>query len=427
MVKDYYSILGITSDASTAAIKKAYRINAIKYHPDKNFGDPKFTEKFIEIREAYDNLINPEKRREFDIRYKEFWSQMNAPSTKENKFESQNTYEHPPQKNEFIYEPFVQFFSSDERKSQETPQSRPEKTPWGKPIPEHTIFFIYPKNIGKIICGASNVRNDNPRETIKGFEKKALKIIFKNILIIAILFVLNYLYLYFINRENSIHVAVFFWSVIAIIRTLLTVLRYHLGSKNISLYNINYFIGINGFAFYKYEEPNESEIDKIEINFNDVTDLLSIYENGDNGFIWTNRFSNKIIYSEIIKNENIDNLTKSEFNKYAEKYFTIYLLDKMELELEQKGYIEFLVAFKPYIRLGIGYITFLQGEENVTYNFDDIKRIYVQEMQLYIENNKYQKILFFKTGNKNSIPLHFLCNRQYFYRAMEILLGYKIN
>ena len=99
----------------------------------------------------------------------------------------------------------------------------------------------------------------------------------------------------------------------------------------------------------------------------------------------------------------------------------------MELELEQKGYIEFLVAFKPYIRLGIGYITFLQGEENVTYNFDDIKRIYVQEMQLYIENNKYQKILFFKTGNKNSIPLHFLCNRQYFYRAMEILLGYKIN
>jgi curved DNA-binding protein CbpA len=375
MVKDYYSILGITSDASIDAIKKAYRINAIKYHPDKNFGDPKFTEKFIEIREAYENLINPEKRHEFDIKYKEFWSQMNARSSKENKFESENTYEQSPPKKEFVYEPFVQFFSSAERKLQETPQLRPEKTPWGTPIPENTIFFIYPKNVGKIIGGASNVTEGIKRETLKDFEKNVLKVIFKNALIIFILFALNYLYLYFINKENSIHIAIFFWSVIAIIRTLLTVFRYHLNKQNIFLHNINYFIGINGFAYYKYEEPNESKIEKIEINFNDVTDLLSIYENGDNGFIWTNRFSNKVVYSEIIKNKNIDSLSKSEFNKYAEKYFTIYLLDKMELELEQKGYIEFLVSFKPYIRLGIGFITFLQGEESVTYNFDDIKRI----------------------------------------------------
>ena len=115
-------------------------------------------------------------------------------------------------------------------------------------------------------------------------------------------------------------------------------------------------------------------------------------------------------------------------NQFAEKYFTIYLLDNMEKELELKGYIEFILSANvPYIQLGIGFITFLKDKETFTYYFKDIKRIYTQEMQLYIEHKNYQKILFFKSGNQNSIPLELLCNRNFFYKAMEILLGYKIN
>ncbi|MCH6202178.1 hypothetical protein MMU07_21555, partial [Aquiflexum sp. LQ15W] len=46
---------------------------------------------------------------------------------------------------------------------------------------------------------------------------------------------------------------------------------------------------------------------------------------------------------------------------------------------------------------------------------------------LFIEHNNFQKTLFFfKSGNSDKIPMLNLCNRQYFFKAMEILLGYKI-
>ncbi|KGO36431.1 Heat shock protein DnaJ, N-terminal [Penicillium expansum] len=64
--KDYYKILGIDKDASDQEIKKAYRKLAIVYHPDKNRDGAAGDEKFKEIGEAYENLIDPQKRAAFD-------------------------------------------------------------------------------------------------------------------------------------------------------------------------------------------------------------------------------------------------------------------------------------------------------------------------------------------------------------------------
>ncbi|XP_026992248.1 dnaJ homolog subfamily B member 1b [Tachysurus fulvidraco] len=65
MGKDYYSILGIQRDASEDEIKKAYRKQALKFHPDKN-KSPNAEEKFKEIAEAYDVLSDPKKKDVYD-------------------------------------------------------------------------------------------------------------------------------------------------------------------------------------------------------------------------------------------------------------------------------------------------------------------------------------------------------------------------
>lgn len=64
--RDYYVILGITRNASDADIKKAYRQAALKYHPDRNPGDPTAAEKFREVAEAYEVLSNPQQRKLYD-------------------------------------------------------------------------------------------------------------------------------------------------------------------------------------------------------------------------------------------------------------------------------------------------------------------------------------------------------------------------
>ena len=63
--RDYYEVLGVGKDADEAALKKAYRELAKKYHPDVN-PSQEAAEKFKEASEAYSVLSDPEKRRQYD-------------------------------------------------------------------------------------------------------------------------------------------------------------------------------------------------------------------------------------------------------------------------------------------------------------------------------------------------------------------------
>ena len=64
--RDYYEVLGVEKGASAEEIKKAYRKNAMKYHPDRNPGRADMEQRFKEIAQAYAQLSDPERRRDHD-------------------------------------------------------------------------------------------------------------------------------------------------------------------------------------------------------------------------------------------------------------------------------------------------------------------------------------------------------------------------
>ena len=66
MKQDYYEVLGVGKNATEGEIKKAYRKQAIKYHPDKNPGDQEAEAKFKLAAEAYEILSDSQKKAQYD-------------------------------------------------------------------------------------------------------------------------------------------------------------------------------------------------------------------------------------------------------------------------------------------------------------------------------------------------------------------------
>lgn len=64
--EDYYQILGVEKNADATTIKKAYRQQAMKFHPDKNPGDKAAEDKFKQAAEAYEVLSDPQKKARYD-------------------------------------------------------------------------------------------------------------------------------------------------------------------------------------------------------------------------------------------------------------------------------------------------------------------------------------------------------------------------
>ena len=64
--KNFYQILGVPENSAETEIKQAYRRLAKKYHPDRNLGDPRISDQFKSVGEAYGVLSDPKKRKQYD-------------------------------------------------------------------------------------------------------------------------------------------------------------------------------------------------------------------------------------------------------------------------------------------------------------------------------------------------------------------------
>jgi len=64
--RDYYEVLGVGREATEADLKKAYRRLAMKFHPDRNPGNPEAEGQFKEVKEAYEVLCDKDKRAAYD-------------------------------------------------------------------------------------------------------------------------------------------------------------------------------------------------------------------------------------------------------------------------------------------------------------------------------------------------------------------------
>jgi molecular chaperone DnaJ len=65
-IPNYYDVLGVNQNASLQEIKKAYKLKALKYHPDKNPSNKTAQEKFQLVNEAHTTLIDETTRAQYD-------------------------------------------------------------------------------------------------------------------------------------------------------------------------------------------------------------------------------------------------------------------------------------------------------------------------------------------------------------------------
>ncbi|RKS42501.1 DnaJ-like protein [Gillisia mitskevichiae] len=433
-MKNYYSILNITKTASKEEIKKAYRLKAVKYHPDKHNGDDYFVHKFLEVQESYETLIDPVKREQFDLEYNDFYNDDESQNDKEEKEQfNQEKRKEKDKEEEFYYNPHKPFYSERDRGQNESPQFEPKVDHWGDQLDDQIDFFKLPSKIGKIISGYSTLlKSEKPKTKTTKFKRFSIAIL------IAI--AISSLIIFGFGVESIIWILI--WSVAPL------ALLLWIANANVQFKHYNTFIGVNGFARFTCEGSRENIVSSYEINFNEITDLLKVtqinkknfnYTGTDFGFVW---LKNGRLISEINgshqSKEGKPDKWQDEFwvNEIAERYWTVYLLDNMEKDLDIKGYIEFnLISYNndqyeslPYIRLGVGYIEFINSKENFKYNFNDIKSVGSKGSNLFIEHKNYKKkFYFFESGNKNGIPLRNLSNYQYFFKSFELLLGYKFD
>lgn len=144
-MKNYYEVLGVSRDATKDEIKKAFRVMAKKYHPDKNKDDDDAIKKFQDASEAYEVIGNEESRAEYDKKLDGF----NARKSQEGAgFRGNNT----------------------EEKTKTKAKSSSSKSPYENLQDCFEGFFGFKPNSSKVDKNKMGNKSKNPIDTSAMFE-----------------------------------------------------------------------------------------------------------------------------------------------------------------------------------------------------------------------------------------------------------------
>jgi hypothetical protein len=306
---------------------------------------------------------------------------------------------------------------------------------YGNSIPEKAVFFKKPNRIGKIISGSTSFFETSKPLTSGEKTGKYAKFIIISLVIGGLICLI-------FRVTSPIWLSI--WIAIPFIIALIA------ASNSVIFKGVCNYIGENGFAEYSFLNTPENITSATEISFDDVTHIIKgsvvkkrnfNYEGTDYFFLWLHKGKQIHIHEGTHQNKN------NEARKYpfpyhfmtlAEDQWTKLLVQNMYDDLRQNGFIVFDIIVKPkdsenyvdvpYIKLGEGFVEFLFKDNPIKYDRKDIKKIYFQNGNLFIEHNNYEKKFFgwVEKGNKNGIPLTNLGNQKFFFMAFPLLMGFDL-
>jgi len=128
-MKNYYQILGLDQNCNNEQIKSAFKEYAKHYHPDKHQGNTFFADKFIEVKEAYDNLVNYQTRKVHDDFHNLNQSFQSSNSTNQERHSQTEQTTYPINREEN---------NTEQKTTNNSTQQKSASDAWGYPI----FFFI---------------------------------------------------------------------------------------------------------------------------------------------------------------------------------------------------------------------------------------------------------------------------------------------
>ena len=299
---------------------------------------------------------------------------------------------------------------------------------------KEVVFFKTPERIGEIISAESDLDKGSNAKAKSGTQLFLFYIKF-----IAFLLAIPLLIIIFGNLDQT---------GIALILIIPFIIALLLAYFNSRFYGTCSYIGENGFALYEFKNSIDNIIKNIEISFDDVTDLTKYtvdvrenysYGHTKFGYLWVS--NNKVLYDF----EGIYDNKKRKPDEYTPEYYFMnaagknwnkVLYARMDDDIEEKGYIEFnLIGYEdkileriPFLRVYHGKIDLIsEAESYKSLKREDIKRVYLQNGQLIIEDVNFKKGLFKNKGGQHAIQLSSISNVDSFFVVLEKLMGYSFN